>query len=294
MDTYHQLKEPGARRSQATKPKRSFPAGAGTGLFYVAPARTASCAACGSRRLLTPAARGLADLAERSAAATDVTTRANLQIREFEPAHAPAWSRPSRIWACPPRLRRRQRPQRHRLAHRRHRPARADRHAPLARDWHHHILNHRALYGLPRKFNVAFDGGGTIACWRTPTTSASWRSRSRRASAIEAGIYFRLDLGGITGHKDFARDTGVLLEPDDATRRRRDRPRLHRARRPHRPQQGAAEICPRRLGLREVPGGGREEARPQLTRVPRAGVRAAPTVRPARPTSACIRRSSPA
>ena len=31
---------------------------------------------------------------------------------------------------------------------------------PYARAWHHHILNDRTLYGLPRKFNVAFDGGG--------------------------------------------------------------------------------------------------------------------------------------
>ena len=28
---------------------------------------------------------------------------------------------------------------------------------------HHYILNHRELYGLPRKFNIAFDGGGRIA-----------------------------------------------------------------------------------------------------------------------------------
>jgi ferredoxin-nitrite reductase len=28
---------------------------------------------------------------------------------------------------------------------------------------HHYILNHRDLYGLPRKFNVAFDNGGSIS-----------------------------------------------------------------------------------------------------------------------------------
>src|SRR5882757_7372595 len=32
-----------------------------------------------------------------------------------------------------------------------------------AREWHYHILNDRSLYGLPRKFNVAFDGAGKIA-----------------------------------------------------------------------------------------------------------------------------------
>ena len=33
---------------------------------------------------------------------------------------------------------------------------------PYAREWHFHILNDRSLYGLPRKFNVAFDGAGVI------------------------------------------------------------------------------------------------------------------------------------
>ena len=35
---------------------------------------------------------------------------------------------------------------------------------------------------------------------------------------IEPGIWFRLALGGITGHRDFARDTGVLVKPKDATK----------------------------------------------------------------------------
>ena len=49
---------------------------------------------------------------------------------------------------------------------------------PYAREWHFHILNERALYGLPRKFNVAFDGARHHRRrWRTPTTSASRRSR---------------------------------------------------------------------------------------------------------------------
>jgi ferredoxin-nitrite reductase len=30
-----------------------------------------------------------------------------------------------------------------------------------------------------------------------------------------AGVYFRLGLGGITGHRDFARETGVIVLPDD-------------------------------------------------------------------------------
>jgi ferredoxin-nitrite reductase len=34
---------------------------------------------------------------------------------------------------------------------------------PFARAWHFHVLNARTLHGLPRKFNVAFDGGGQVA-----------------------------------------------------------------------------------------------------------------------------------
>ena len=33
---------------------------------------------------------------------------------------------------------------------------------PMAKGLHYYILNNRDLYGLPRKFNVAFDGGGAI------------------------------------------------------------------------------------------------------------------------------------
>ena len=35
---------------------------------------------------------------------------------------------------------------------------------------------------------------------------------------VPPGVYFRLGLGGITGHRDFARDTGVIVAPDDAVR----------------------------------------------------------------------------
>ena len=29
---------------------------------------------------------------------------------------------------------------------------------------------------------------------------------------VDAGIYFKLGIGGITGHRDFARSTGVIVE----------------------------------------------------------------------------------
>jgi ferredoxin-nitrite reductase len=34
---------------------------------------------------------------------------------------------------------------------------------------------------------------------------------------VEPGIWFRLGIGGITGHKDFARETGIIVKPADAT-----------------------------------------------------------------------------
>jgi len=89
---------------------------------------------------------------------------------------------------------------------------------PYAREWHFHILNERAMYGLPRKFNVAFDGAGRIAALED-TNDIGFQAVSVRGDAgVEPGVYFRLTLGGITGHRDFARDTGVIVRPKDATK----------------------------------------------------------------------------
>jgi ferredoxin-nitrite reductase len=87
---------------------------------------------------------------------------------------------------------------------------------PYAKAWHYHILNERALYGLPRKFNVAFDGAGRIATLEETNDIAFQAVEVREGVGVDPGIYFRLSLGGITGHKDFARDTGVILKPSEA------------------------------------------------------------------------------
>ncbi len=89
---------------------------------------------------------------------------------------------------------------------------------PYCAEWHHHILNDRALYGLPRKFNVAFDGAGTIAVLEDTNDIGFQAVEVREGFGVEPGVWFRLALGGITGHKDFARDTGVILRPQDASR----------------------------------------------------------------------------
>ena len=91
---------------------------------------------------------------------------------------------------------------------------------PHARAWHHYILNHREMYGLPRKFNIAFDGGGAVATLEDTNDIGFQAVEVAEGAPVEPGVYFRLALGGITGHKDFARDTGVILRPADASRSR--------------------------------------------------------------------------
>lgn len=86
---------------------------------------------------------------------------------------------------------------------------------PLARQLHHYILNHRELYGLPRKFNIAFDGGGQVSVLEDTNDIGFAAVKVPAGAAVPEGIYFRMLLGGITGHGDFARDTGVLLKPEE-------------------------------------------------------------------------------
>jgi ferredoxin-nitrite reductase len=193
-----------------------------SGLFFVAPAQNAFMC-----RLRVPGGvlrswqfRGVADLARRYGGGyADVTTRANLQIREIGPHDAPAVLHGLTELGII------------------NRGAGADNirnvtasptcgidpqelidTLPLARAMHHYILNHREMYGLPRKFNIAFDGGGLVSALDDTNDVGFHAVRVPEAAAeaeVPAGVYFRLALGGITGHKDFARDTGVLLSPDE-------------------------------------------------------------------------------
>jgi len=99
---------------------------------------------------------------------------------------------------------------------------------PYAHALHHYLLNHRDMYDLPRKFNVAFEGGGAVdtvadtndigfmACrvGEPGATGTSLKDNARLM--IASGVYFRLELCGITGHKQFAKDTGLLVRPSEA------------------------------------------------------------------------------
>ncbi len=209
-----------AENNEAPKPQDNF-RWRYYGIFYVAP--TQASYMC---RLRIPNGilkhwqfAGVADLAENFGGPyAHVTTRANLQLREIEPKNAinvieglqdlGLCSRgsgadnirnvtgTSTAGIDPQEI----------LDTRRY-----------AREWHFHILNERALYGLPRKFNVAFDGAGRIATLEETNDIAFQAVEVREGFGVEPGIYFRLALGGITGHKDFARDTGVILKPQEAT-----------------------------------------------------------------------------
>src|SRR5712672_1707329 len=191
------------------------------GLFYVAPAQDSYMC-----RLRIPNGimkhwqfAGMADLAERLCGPfCHVTTRANLQVREIPPRHAVALIEGIQdLGLCS-------------------RGTGADNirnvtgtptagidpqelldTRPYAREWHYHILNERALYGLPRKFNVGFDGGGIIPVLEDTNDIGFQAVEAIDGHGID-GIWFRLALGGITGHRDFARDTGVIVRPQDATK----------------------------------------------------------------------------
>ncbi len=187
------------------------------GLFYVAPAQDSFMC-----RLRVPNGilsawqmRGLADAADSFGGGyADVTTRANLQIREIGAAHAvdmllavQALGLTSRgsgadnirnITGSPTAG---------------IDPQEIHDTRPLCSAMHHYILNHREMYGLPRKFNIAFDGGGRVPVLEDTNDIGFVACRVTGGAGFEPGVYFRLQLGGITGHLDFAFETGILLKP---------------------------------------------------------------------------------
>jgi ferredoxin-nitrite reductase len=192
------------------------------GLFYVAPNQNSYMC-----RLRMPNGilahwqfAGVADLAERYGGGyAHVTTRANLQVREIEAKNAVAMVEALQdLGLCS-------------------RGSGADNirnvtgsptagidpqelidTRPYAREWHFHILNERALYGLPRKFNVGFDGGGIIPVLEDTNDIGFQAIEVKEGCEVAPGVWFRLMIGGITGHRDFARETGVVVKPADATK----------------------------------------------------------------------------
>jgi ferredoxin-nitrite reductase len=220
FDAYERLKEQAASNSPPT-PADNF-RWRYYGLFYVAPAQDSYMS-----RLRIPNGilkhwqlAGVADLAERFCGGyAHITTRANIQVREIQPKDTVAFiegiqdvglcSRGSgadnirNVTGTP--------------------TAGIDPQELLdtrayAREWHYHILNDRSLTGLPRKFNVAFDGAGRIAVLEDTNDIAFSAVEVRDGFGAEPGVWFRLGIGGITGHKDFDKDTGIIVRPADATK----------------------------------------------------------------------------
>src|ERR1700685_414508 len=220
LDTYGRLKEHAAK-GEYPKPADNF-RWRFFGLFYVAPNQNSyMCRLRMPNGILTAAQfAGVADLADRYGGGyAHVTTRANLQIREIEARNSVAVIEAIQdLGLCsrgsgadnipnvtgtptagidPQEL----------IDTRRY-----------AREWHFHILNDRSLYGLPRKFNVAFDGAGTIAVLEDTNDIGFQAVEVNDGFGLAPGVWFKLTLGGITGHRDFAKDTGIVVKPADATK----------------------------------------------------------------------------
>jgi ferredoxin-nitrite reductase len=220
FDTYERLKDLAARNEYPKPPDnfrwRFF------GLFYVAPNQKSYMCRLRMPNGILKAHQfaGVADLADSYGGGyAHVTTRANLQVREIEAKNSVAmveaiqdlglYSRGSgadnirNVTGTP--------------------TAGIDPQElidtrPYAREWHFRILNDRSLYGLPRKFNTAFDGAGAVPVLEDTNDIGYQAVELKDGFGLSPGVWFKLCLGGLTGHHSFAADTGVIVKPSEATR----------------------------------------------------------------------------
>jgi ferredoxin-nitrite reductase len=86
---------------------------------------------------------------------------------------------------------------------------------PLARTLQQYLINSRDLYGLPRKFNISFDGAGRAGLATDTNDIGFVATRVEAGEAVSPGVYFRVFLGGITGHQRFADDCGLVVAPSE-------------------------------------------------------------------------------
>lgn len=83
---------------------------------------------------------------------------------------------------------------------------------PLVNELGTLIISSREFYDLPRKFNIAYDGGGLISSVEdTNDIGVSAVKIGENQEGLEPGVYFRVALGGVTGHQTFASDWGVVV-----------------------------------------------------------------------------------
>ncbi|GAA3756850.1 NirA family protein [Terriglobus aquaticus] len=190
------------------------------GLFHVAPAQDSFMLRMRVPGGVITAAqlRGLAAMAERwGNGRLDLTTRANVQLRELEPrsivdvlntiqklgmtSRGSGADNLRNLTASP--------------------ISGLDPHElldvqPYADALQNYISNSRDLFGLPRKFNIAFDNGGCISALADTNDIGFSAVRVASGRSVPPGVYFRVLLCGITGHKQFAVDSGLLLLPEQA------------------------------------------------------------------------------
>jgi ferredoxin-nitrite reductase len=182
-----------------------------SGLFYLSPNKEAFMA-----RLRIPGGllksfqwRELAHVSrELTSGYVQITTRANLQMRLIQPRDTPEVLR--RIQAVGLHTRGAGADNIRNLTA--NPTAGIDTHElidvlPLCQELAQIIVNDRSFYDLPRKFNIAYDGGGLIG------TVEDTNDIGAKAVRVGEEVLFRLALGGATGHKTFARDLGVLVSP---------------------------------------------------------------------------------
>lgn len=201
------------------------------GMFYVSPAQNSFMLRCRipAGELTAVQLKGLADLAaDFGNGKAAITTRSNLQVREIAPknlvnvvtrlqglgltAKGSGVDNIRNITASPTAG---------------FDPQELIDTRPFAHALHHYILNHRDLYGLPRKFNVAFEGGGAVdtvadtndigfMAVRVASPLSGHSLKDNTSFTQEPGVYFRVELCGITGHKQLATDSGVVIKPNEA------------------------------------------------------------------------------
>lgn len=193
------------------------------GLFYLSPIKEAYMA-----RLRIPAGQVQSyQLKEIARAARDltsgyiqITTRSNFQVRLIEPKNAPEFLR--RIQSVGLHTRGSGADNIRNLTA--NPTAGIDPYelidvGPYCHELAQLIISTREFYDLPRKFNIAFDGGGLIGSVEdTNDIGIKAFQVVENDQEIAPGVYFRIKLGGATGHKAFARDLGVLVAPSDIIR----------------------------------------------------------------------------
>lgn len=88
--------------------------------------------------------------------------------------------------------------------------------SPYARRLSNIVLHTRELRALPRKFNISFDNGGRISAVSDSNDICFQAVAVGEGAPVAAGVYCRVSVGGISGHQDLARDTGVICTPEQS------------------------------------------------------------------------------